>query len=375
MRATSRPAACRRWTASVAWLKDNLPPDSGDARVVHGDFRCDNMIFAPDRAEVLAVLDWELSTLGDPAADFVYHLMMYRMPAGMFTGLAGLDFAALGIPTEEEYVAAYCRRTGRETLPHLDYLIVFVMFRIAAILHGIRGRLARGNASSAHAEATAALTEPLAELALAPGARRPPLTRPGAQKNLSQVNRGARAEFAAAGKADGGQGVATRQAVGKALSVDQPRRRWAANPDPLEGDERPTVEGVVRELRRIPVMPGLLATALIIFWAILFARFSWELPISVGPMDGRMAFPAACRANRARPSRSRPMPSARCSTFARQSASGAARSARTRASSWSPIRRTRFGRRPSGRRSIARSSPARWPTSTRWARRRSASTY
>jgi aminoglycoside phosphotransferase (APT) family kinase protein len=148
-----------------AWLKDNLPPDSGDSRIVHGDYRCDNMIFASDRAVVLAVLDWELSTLGDPAADFVYHLMMYRMPAGMFTGLAGLDFAELGIPTEEEYVAAYCRRTGRDALPHLDYLVVFVMFRIAAILHGIRGRLARGNASSAHAEATAALTDPLAELA------------------------------------------------------------------------------------------------------------------------------------------------------------------------------------------------------------------
>ena len=151
----------------VAWLKDNLPPDSGEARVVHGDYRCDNMIFAPNAAEVRAVLDWELSTLGDPAADFVYHLMMYRMPAGMFTGLDGLDFAEFGIPSEEDYVAAYCDRTGRASLPHLDYLIVFVMFRIAAILHGIRGRLARGSASSAHAESTAALTEPLAELALA----------------------------------------------------------------------------------------------------------------------------------------------------------------------------------------------------------------
>ena len=151
----------------VAWLKDNLPPDSGEGRVVHGDYRCDNMIFAPGEARVAAVLDWELSTLGDPAADFVYHLMMYRRPAGMFTGWKGLDFAELGIPSEEDYVAAYCARTGRSSLPHLDYLIVFVIFRLAAICHGIRGRLARGSASSSHAEATAALTEPLAELALA----------------------------------------------------------------------------------------------------------------------------------------------------------------------------------------------------------------
>ncbi len=149
----------------VAWLKDNLPPDSGDARIVHGDYRCDNMIFAPGEARVAAVLDWELSTLGDSVADFVYHLMMYRMPAGLFTGLAGLVFAELGIPSEEQYVAAYCERTGRTSLPDLDYLSVFVFFRLAAICHGIRGRLARGSASSAHAEATAAVTEPLAELA------------------------------------------------------------------------------------------------------------------------------------------------------------------------------------------------------------------
>ena len=149
----------------VEWLRANLPPDSGNARIVHGDFRCDNMIFAAEAPKVIAVLDWELSTLGDPAADFVYHLMMYRMPAGMFTGLAGLDFSALGIPTEAEYIAAYCSRTGRKSLPHIDYLMAFVMFRLAAITHGIRGRLARGNASSDHAAATAALTEPLADLA------------------------------------------------------------------------------------------------------------------------------------------------------------------------------------------------------------------
>ena len=153
--------------AVVDWLQKHLPPDSGDARIVHGDFRCDNMIFAADEARVAAVLDWELSTLGDPAADFVYHLLMYRMPAGIFTGLAGLDLAGLGIPSEQEYVVAYCRRTGRDHLPNVDYLMVFVMFRLAAILHGIKGRLARGNASSAHAAQMVGQLEPLAELALA----------------------------------------------------------------------------------------------------------------------------------------------------------------------------------------------------------------
>ena len=153
--------------ALVDWLGKHLPPDSGDARVVHGDFRCDNMIFAATEPSVAAVLDWELSTLGDPAADFVYHLLMYRMPAGLFTGLAGLDLSALGIPSEEEYVAAYCRRTGRDHLPNVDYLVVFVTFRLAAILHGIKGRLARGNASSAHASQMIQQLEPLAELGLA----------------------------------------------------------------------------------------------------------------------------------------------------------------------------------------------------------------
>ena len=152
--------------ALVDWLGTHLPPDRGEARIVHGDFRCDNMIFAPAEPRIVAVLDWELSTLGDPLADFVYHLLMYRMPAGLFTGLAGLDLAALGIPTEPDYVAAYCRRTGRDHVPDLDYLMVFVMFRLAGILHGIKGRLARGNASSAHAAAMVAQLEPLADLAL-----------------------------------------------------------------------------------------------------------------------------------------------------------------------------------------------------------------
>ncbi|HET6941443.1 MAG TPA: phosphotransferase family protein [Sphingomicrobium sp.] len=150
----------------VDWLGRNLPRDSQRSSVVHGDYRCDNMIFDPDQPIIRAVLDWELSTLGDPGADFTYHLLMYRMPGGPnFSGLAGMDLPALGIPSEEDYVAAYCRRTGRDHLPDKDYLIVFCLFRLAAILHGIKGRLARGNASSAHAAQMVERLEPLAELA------------------------------------------------------------------------------------------------------------------------------------------------------------------------------------------------------------------
>ena len=155
----------------VDWLEKHLPPDSGVGRIAHGDFRCDNMIFDQSEPKVVAVLDWELSTLGDPAADFTYHLLMYRMPAALFSGLAGMDIETLGIPSEEEYVAAYCRRTGREGLPHVDYLVVFCLFRLAAIIHGIKGRLVRGNASSAHAAQMVERLEPLADLALAQAAK------------------------------------------------------------------------------------------------------------------------------------------------------------------------------------------------------------
>ena len=148
----------------VEWLGEHLPSDSGEARIAHGDFRCDNMIFDSTEPQVRAVLDWELSTLGDPAADFTYHLMMYRMPGGIFSGLAGLDLDSLGIPSEAEYVAAYCRRTGRSRLANLDYLMVFNMFRLAAILHGIKGRLVRGNASSAHAAQMVERLEAVAEI-------------------------------------------------------------------------------------------------------------------------------------------------------------------------------------------------------------------
>ena len=147
----------------VEWLPHNVPADEPEPRIIHGDFRCDNMIFHPERPEVAAVLDWELSTLGHPLADFSYHLMMYRMP----DALAGLDLAALNVPSEADYVAAYCRRTGRDGLADLDFYMAFNLFRLAGILHGIKGRLARGTAASAHAADMVQRLEPLAELAWA----------------------------------------------------------------------------------------------------------------------------------------------------------------------------------------------------------------
>jgi aminoglycoside phosphotransferase (APT) family kinase protein len=147
----------------AAWLPDNIPPDEPRARIIHGDFRCDNMVFHAREPRVLAVLDWELSTLGHPLADFSYHLMMYRMPEA----LAGRDLAALNIPAEADYVAAYCRRTGREGVPDMDFYMAFNLFRLAGIVHGIKGRLSRGTAASAHAAEMAARLEPLAELAWA----------------------------------------------------------------------------------------------------------------------------------------------------------------------------------------------------------------
>jgi aminoglycoside phosphotransferase (APT) family kinase protein len=155
----------------VEWLPANVPAAGDEARVIHGDFRCDNMIFHPSKPQVIAVLDWELSTLGHPLADFSYHLMMYRMPAGATAGLADRDLAALNIPSEEEYVAAYCRRTGRDGIPHLDFYVAFNMFRLAGIVHGIKGRIVRGTASSAHADQMAARLEDLAELAWAQAVR------------------------------------------------------------------------------------------------------------------------------------------------------------------------------------------------------------
>lgn len=151
--------------ALVDWLPAHVPPGD-EAAIVHGDFRCDNLLFHPSEPRVIAVLDWELSTLGHPLADFAYHLMVYRMPPGFSTGLAGLGLPALGVPSEDDYVAAYCRRTGRDGIEHLDFYVAFSLFRLAAIIHGIKGRLVRGTASSPQAAAVVEQLDRIASLAL-----------------------------------------------------------------------------------------------------------------------------------------------------------------------------------------------------------------
>ena len=147
----------------VEWLPAHIP--AGDeTSIVHGDFRIDNLIFHPSEPRVLAVLDWELSTLGHPLADFAYHLMMYRMPSLTIPGLAGVDLDAQNLPSEQDYVAAYCARTGRAGIPGLDFYLAFNLFRFAAIIHGIKGRAARGTAASPHAAALIADLPTIAEL-------------------------------------------------------------------------------------------------------------------------------------------------------------------------------------------------------------------
>ena len=156
----------------LAWLPTHLPAtalDNSQVSVVHGDFRLDNLVFDADRPQVLAVLDWELSTLGHPLADFSYHCMAWHIPPGVFRGIGGLDHAALGIPSELEYVRRYCARTGRSSpeavMADWNFYLAYNLFRLASITQGIAKRVVEGIASSTQARATGAATRTLAEMA------------------------------------------------------------------------------------------------------------------------------------------------------------------------------------------------------------------
>jgi aminoglycoside phosphotransferase (APT) family kinase protein len=148
----------------IEWLPKHLPAE-GRPSVVHGDYRMDNMILHPTEPRVLAVIDWELSTIGDPLADFTYHLMQWQQDgrATSSGSIMGADFEALGIPTIDQYVKMYCERTGRATTPNMDYYAAYNFFRLAGILQGIVGRVRDGTAANANASSAAAGARGLAE--------------------------------------------------------------------------------------------------------------------------------------------------------------------------------------------------------------------
>jgi aminoglycoside phosphotransferase (APT) family kinase protein len=155
----------------MAWLPANLPAsacDESQVTIVHGDYRLDNLIFHPDEPRIIAVLDWELSTIGHPLADFSYHCMSWHIAPGVFRGIAGLDLAALGIPSERAYMRRYCERTGRGSpdtlLADWNFYLAYNLFRLAAITQGIAKRVVDGTAASAQARSTGVATRPLAEL-------------------------------------------------------------------------------------------------------------------------------------------------------------------------------------------------------------------
>jgi aminoglycoside phosphotransferase (APT) family kinase protein len=149
--------------ALIAWLPENIPPGE-ETSIVHGDLRMDNLIFHPGEPRVLAVVDWELSTLGHPLADFAYQCMSWHISPQVFRGIAGLHLRELGIPPEDEYVRAYCERTGRARIDHWDFYLAYNLFRIAAILQGIMARARDGTAAGEDAVDIGRRARPLAEL-------------------------------------------------------------------------------------------------------------------------------------------------------------------------------------------------------------------
>ncbi len=156
----------------IDWLPAHIPHSARDASqlgIVHGDYRLDNLVFDAGAPRVAAVLDWELSTLGHPLADFSYHCMAWHIPPGTFRGIGGLDHEALGIPSEAEYVRRYCERTGRPdpaaVMADWNFYLAYNLFRLASITQGIAKRVVDGTAASAQARATGASTRPLAEMA------------------------------------------------------------------------------------------------------------------------------------------------------------------------------------------------------------------
>ncbi|GAA6173495.1 phosphotransferase family protein [Colwellia sp. KU-HH00111] len=150
------------------WLDKNVPQDDGRVCLVHGDYRLDNVMFKKDAPEIIAILDWELSTLGHPFADLAYQCMGLRMPQGLgsIDGLKGVDRASLGIPNEAEYVAKYCQRMGIKHIENWTFYLAFSFFRLAAIAQGIAKRASQGNASNENANTVGSYVEPLAQMAL-----------------------------------------------------------------------------------------------------------------------------------------------------------------------------------------------------------------
>ncbi|MDG1065539.1 MAG: phosphotransferase [Luminiphilus sp.] len=151
----------------MAWLPENMPADDGRVALVHGDYRLDNVMFHPTEPKIIAVLDWELSTLGNPIADLAYQVMAWQLPrdAGI-TGLGGIDRTPLAIPEDSSYVTRYCERTGRDEIKHWNFYLAFCFFRLAAIVQGVKKRALDGTASSAEAESRGNLVHPLAELGM-----------------------------------------------------------------------------------------------------------------------------------------------------------------------------------------------------------------